>query len=152
MQCCVHVAVAHPLRESPHGPEFVIPSLSLSVRDGSGARFECRVRGDPAPERVAWYHDARLLKPGSAEFAQTYDAASGMCVLDIVEVYPEDAGKYTAVAKNPYGAATCTATLTVQPGNKAAAASCTSAVYHVSAPHPTTATTHQGYEAATVFY
>ena len=47
-----------------------------------------------------------------------YDPDDNLCVLMIREVYPEDAGKYTVVAKNEYGVATCSAELTVKPGNK----------------------------------
>ena len=74
--------------------------------------------GDPAPN-IAWFHENRFVKP-SEEFEQIHgdidEAGCAACILMIQEVYPEDAGKYTVVAKNQYGAATCSAELTVKPG------------------------------------
>lgn len=92
-------------------PEVVCALTSVTVLDGEPARLECSVDGNPKPN-IAWFRDATLIQP-SPDFMQFYDV-DNLCTLVIKEVFPEDTGRYTVVAKNALGTATCTAELLVE--------------------------------------
>ena len=93
-------------------PDVVQPLQSVTAKDGDHVQFQCVIVGNPQPD-IAWFHSGKLKKP-SAEFRQVYDAASGVCCLDINEAFPEDTGRYTVVARNFVGSATSSADLNVR--------------------------------------
>lgn len=72
--------------------------------------------GNPFPS-MAWFHEGRRLAV-SEDFQQLHDVDGERAMLFIKEVYPEDTGRYTAVARNSQGAATSSADLHVQIGEK----------------------------------
>ncbi|ESO07594.1 hypothetical protein HELRODRAFT_137837, partial [Helobdella robusta] len=76
---------------------------NVTVRDGEPARFECIISGNPRPT-ITWFHNHKIIKP-SPEFLQFYDEFDNTCSLSIREVFPEDGGRYTVVAKNVTGLA-----------------------------------------------
>ena len=98
----------------PTEPDIRRGLTSQSVPDGSTARLECLISGDPKPN-VTWFKEGTLLPP-SDDFLQFHDD-DNMISLVIKEVYPEDAGTYTVVAKNPSGTAQSSAGLVVEEGN-----------------------------------
>ena len=72
--------------------------------------FECVISGNPKP-LIGWFHEVSVVEQ-SPEFMQFYDEDQ-LCSLVIKETYPEDTGRYTVVAKNKFGTATCAADLVV---------------------------------------
>ncbi len=100
----------------PTEPEIRRPLESQMVKDGSSARLECLISGDPKPN-IAWFKESSLIA-ASEDFLQFYDD-DNQCSLVIREVYPEDTGKYTVVAKNPSGVATSSADLVIEEGKTA---------------------------------
>jgi hypothetical protein len=91
-------------------PPVVVHNLSdLKVRDGDSAVLECRLEGNPKP-LVVWFREASIIQP-SPDFRQFEE--DDKYTLSIREVFPEDTGRYTLVAKNPYGTATCSTELMV---------------------------------------
>lgn len=100
---------------TPAPPEFIQPLHDQTVADGGRISLDCYVTGSPRPY-IAWFHESSLIQP-STDFAQFYDA-DNFCSLIINDVFPEDAGKYTVVAKNPFGTVTCCAQVAVRPGIK----------------------------------
>ena len=112
---CVHV---FPSAEEdnfgePLAPEITHPLQGLEAQDGSLARFECRIHGNPMPS-ITWFHESTVIAP-SPDFLQFYDE-DNLCSLIIKEVFPEDTGRYTVVAKNHLGTATSSAELVVFEG------------------------------------
>lgn len=97
-------------REEKRAPEVVAPLKSIQVADGGQARLECQIHGTPKPT-VTWYRDDQMIV-NSEEFKIFYDE-DNLCSLFIPDVYPEDAGRYTVVAKNELGTAETTAELFV---------------------------------------
>ena len=97
-------------REEKQAPEVVTPLRSIQTTDGGEARLECQIRGSPKPT-VTWYKEDQVMV-NSEEFKIFYDD-DNLCSLVIPDVYPEDAGKYTVVAKNELGTAETTAELFV---------------------------------------
>ena len=84
----------------------------MQVIDGEEARFVCKVTGNPMPV-VTWYHNGQLVVDNQ-DFNIAYDKNTGECILHILEVFPQDTGKYECVATNTYGRAVTHATLLVE--------------------------------------
>ena len=99
---------------TPSPPVFVHPLADMHVPDGSPACFECVVEGNPRPN-ITWFRESFLIE-SSDEFVQFYDDETNVCRLQIKEVFPEDTGTYTVVAKNTQGTAISEAELVVQEG------------------------------------
>ena len=97
----------------PSSPVFVHELADMHVPDGSPACFECVVHGNPKPN-ITWYRESFLVEP-SDEFVQSYDE-NNACSLHIKEVFPEDEGTYTVVAKNSQGTSISAAELVVVEG------------------------------------
>lgn len=91
-------------------PEFTTQLEDVVTTDGGSARFECVVKGEPVPT-VTWLKDSTPVEEAE-EFQIKFE--DGVSSLNIPDVYPEDAGKYTVVAKNELGTAMSTAELTVE--------------------------------------
>lgn len=92
-------------------PQFD-PLLSpLQVMDGQPARFDCRVTGTPTPQ-IFWFHEGRPI--GHHKEVKALQNQDGRVGLLISEVFPEDSGDYTCVARNKAGESRSTATLTVE--------------------------------------
>lgn len=102
---CVAAPVPGPLA----APEVTRALASQRVVDGSPTVLECTVTGNPPPT-MYWFKDAAQLS-NTAEFAQFQD--EGVCSLVIKETFPEDTGRYTLVAKNSQGTATCSGDLVI---------------------------------------
>ena len=92
---------------------FVRPLADMHVPDGSPACFECVVKGNPKPN-ITWFRESFLIEP-SGEFVQFYDE-NNVCSLHVKEVFPEDTGTYTVVAKNTQGTSISAAELVVEEG------------------------------------
>ena len=91
--------------------EVIIPLSNYIACDGEPVRFECKISGNPKPN-IVWFHNSRLIRP-SPDFLQFHDMDNN-CSLTVREVFPEDAGRYTVLAKNMFGIASSSAELTVQ--------------------------------------
>ena len=90
-------------------PEITTPVQPQCVTDGSTAMFECVITGNPRP-LIGWFHECNVVEQ-SADFMQFFE--DNVCSLVFKETYPEDTGRYTVVAKNKFGTATCAADLLV---------------------------------------
>lgn len=74
-------------------------------------QFECQVEGTPRPQ-ITWFRQTAIIKP-SQDFQMYYDD-DNVATLIIREVFPEDAGTFTCVAKNAAGFASSTTELIVE--------------------------------------
>lgn len=79
--------------------------------DGYTIQFECQVEGHPRPQ-ITWFKQTAIIKP-SQDFELYYDE-DNVATLIIKEVFPEDAGTFTCVAKNSAGFAASSTELTVE--------------------------------------
>lgn len=83
----------------------------MSAADGSTVEFVCKVEGCPRPQ-ITWFRQTAIIKP-SQDF-QIFYYEDNKATLVIKEVFPEDAGTFTCVAKNCVGFASSSAELIVE--------------------------------------
>lgn len=109
---------------------------SKVVKDGEKVNLECSITGpDANAYNVIWLHNFKEIKP-SKDFV--YSSTGNRHLLEIAEVYPEDAGTYTCEAFNNLGECFSSCTLFVQvPDEKAASDS-------LFASYPTSASVDKG--------
>lgn len=92
-------------------PRFKVKLQPIHTPDGSTVQFECQVEGVPRPQ-ITWFRQTAVIKP-STDFQMYYDD-DNVATLIIREVFPEDAGTFTCVAKNISGFASSTTELIVE--------------------------------------
>lgn len=92
-------------------PIFVKKLRPKHTPDGATVQFECQVEGSPRPQ-ITWFRQTAIIKP-SQDFQMYYDD-DNVATLVIREVFPEDAGTFTCVAKNSAGFASSTTELIVE--------------------------------------
>lgn len=97
--------------EKPRAPKFLEKLKPITTHDGFSVVFECKVEGYPRPQ-ITWFRQTHIIKE-SADFQMFY-TEDNVVSLVINEVFPEDAGTFTCVAKNSAGFASSTAELTVE--------------------------------------
>lgn len=93
-------------------PEFVELLQPQVVVEGESVTMTCKLIGSPAPS-VTWYRNSIVIESGP-DIKVTYDIPTGVCILEIAEVFPEDAGEVVCRAVNPFGEAMTSANLLVQ--------------------------------------
>lgn len=67
------------------------PLANQKAREGERVTLQCTIPPYPLPERVQWFKNEIEIKP-SPDYQISFH--NGVCTLTIVEVFPEDAGKY----------------------------------------------------------
>jgi len=90
--------------KEPEGesPKFLQPLKSQEVFEGSAAKLEVRISGEPEPE-IEWFKDEQPIEEGG-NFRIEFDDTDG-CVLVINSAKLEDEGMYRCVASNSFGKA-----------------------------------------------
>nr|CAD2208845.1 unnamed protein product [Meloidogyne enterolobii] len=89
-------------------PHFTKTLVSAIGNEGQNVKFEAVVIGDPLP-RVVWSKDGNILK--SDERISIWKDNYGKTILNINNIYSNDAGKYCCTAENKAGKACTSAQL-----------------------------------------
>lgn len=97
--------------EKTMAPKFIEKLKPQSTPEGFTVQFECKVEGAPRPQ-ITWFRQTAIIKP-SEDFQMYYDD-DNVAMLIIREVFLEDAGTFTCVAKNAAGFASSTTELVVE--------------------------------------
>ena len=92
--------------ESISASLIVVPPMSIVVNETGIASFQCSVKGNPKPE-ITWLKDNSSLLADK----RVVPSHGGLMITDVTS---QDSGIYTCEAKNILGAASASATLTVQ--------------------------------------
>lgn len=86
------------------------PLTNIEAKQGDKIIFEVKVQGNPEPV-VKWFReDIEIVSSPDFELSRT----DTVYRLQISEVFPEDAGKFTCTASNALGTETTEAYLYVQ--------------------------------------
>ena len=80
------------------------------MKEGETAEFSCHAIGDPVPELYWFYKDQPLQSTGRYIISHKAELTH----LQVQNMTPADVGDYSAIAKNSFGEATCTANLEVE--------------------------------------
>lgn len=97
--------------EKATAPKFIKKLKPIHTPDGYSVTFECKVEGSPRPQ-ITWFRQTAVIKQ-STDFQMFY-SEENVATLIIREVFPEDAGTFTCVAKNSAGFASSTTELVVE--------------------------------------
>lgn len=97
--------------DKSHAPIFIEKLQPIHTAEGYTVQFECKVEGMPRPQ-ITWFRQTQIILP-SDEFQMYYDD-DDVATLVIRDVFPEDAGTFTCVAKNAVGFASSTTELMVE--------------------------------------
>ncbi|XP_071495752.1 uncharacterized protein [Diadema antillarum] len=107
-ECIIQVKV----NEAEEPPEFVTPLQNSRAKKGAPFAFECVLKGDPVPV-VEWLRNNTPIQTENPDYKLARNTETGVCRLEIDEVFPEDAARYTCRATNEVGKAETTAMLSV---------------------------------------
>ena len=101
------------VEERPVGqaPTFMQPLQNVEAQEGQPIRFETTVTGIPQPE-VSWFLDGEPIKESPVYHVIT--DASGTCILELPQSFPEDEGEYECRAVNEFGTASTKADLYIK--------------------------------------
>jgi hypothetical protein len=105
--------VEEAVEQRPEGqaPAFLQPLQNVEATEGQPIRFEAVVSGQPQPD-ISWFLDGEPIKESPVYHIIT--EASGTCILELPQSFPEDEGEYECRAVNQYGTATTKADLYIQ--------------------------------------
>ncbi|XP_070569690.1 myosin light chain kinase, smooth muscle-like isoform X2 [Ptychodera flava] len=93
------------------GPKIVEELEDETVLEGSAARFECRITGDPEPE-IFWLWNGRGITENK-KFEFDFEG-DDIVILMIKDVSKSDLGRYTCRAKNSAGEVETSASLIIE--------------------------------------
>ncbi|XP_055338080.1 LOW QUALITY PROTEIN: titin-like [Paramacrobiotus metropolitanus] len=92
-------------------PRFTELSVDHTVEEGHSLQLKCSVSGT-TPLEIKWFKDDVEI-PKHADYLTRYNQATGECVLEIPEVFAEDAGVFMIQAVNQAGIGKCYCNLKV---------------------------------------
>ncbi|XP_052073837.1 uncharacterized protein LOC127711762 isoform X5 [Mytilus californianus] len=78
-------------------PQFTKPLKNMVATEGHSVCLECSVND---ATQIAWYKDG-IIQRNTSDFKQTFDGL--IAKLDIEEIFVDDHGEYSCVAKNDFG-------------------------------------------------
>ncbi|XP_063953801.1 titin-like isoform X4 [Lytechinus pictus] len=107
-ECIIQVKV----NEAEEPPVFITPLMNAQAKKGAPFAFECVLKGDPVPV-VEWLKNNKPVNADNPDYNLKRNTETGTCRLEIDEVFPEDAARYTCRATNEAGKAETTSMLSV---------------------------------------
>lgn len=94
------------------GPEILERPKAVVAFEGSEARFDLRIRGEPLPQ-IEWYRESNKIE-SEGRYSITSNADIGLYSLSISALQLDDCGLFKCIATNEFGKATALLDLTVK--------------------------------------
>lgn len=91
-------------------PRILRPLMDCISTDEESWTLTCELTGNPTPS-IRWYKEGKAISQ-SRDFKMVYNGHEASLVIS--EIYPEDQGRYTCVAKNKHGEAETSCYMTVR--------------------------------------
>ena len=96
-------------RSQDKAPEVIKPATDVEVEEGSSAKIECQISGQPTPN-VEWFKDSVKVKETKRIKLETDDETFS---LNFKETELDDEGDYKCVARNEFGSVSTQAELLI---------------------------------------
>ncbi|THD24670.1 Titin [Fasciola hepatica] len=105
------IAVQRPTSLVGHPPQFVQPLHNAGASEGQKIKLECKVTGQPHPQ-IQWLKNGAPLPRSNAYEIREEGPINSLIFYDL---FLEDQGEYTCVARNPLGQVQTSCRMDVEP-------------------------------------
>mgnify|MGYP000421601088 CR=1 FL=1 len=99
-------------------PEIVRRLISQDAFENETVTLTCTVQNtenadDDEPYSITWYFNDKNIESNDEKYSIDENPKTGICLLTIRNIVPEDEGAYRCVATNKYGSSVTTGFLAV---------------------------------------
>lgn len=96
-------------------PEIVRRLISQDAPENETVTFTCTVQNadEDEPYTIGWFFNDQQLQSNEEKYSVEENAKTGICLLTIRQITPDDEGAYRCVATNKFGSAVSTGFLAV---------------------------------------
>lgn len=106
------------LNEFLAAPEIVRRLISQDAFENETVTFTCTVQNpdsanEDEPYSIAWFYNDKSIEFNSEKYSIDENAKTGICLLTIRNITPDDEGPYRCVATNKFGSSVTTGFLAV---------------------------------------
>lgn len=106
------------LNEFLAAPEIVRRIISQDAFENETVTFTCTVQNpdsadEDEPYSIAWFYNDKQIESNNEKYSIDENAKTGICLLTIRNIIPDDEGTYRCVATNKFGSSVTTGFLAV---------------------------------------
>jgi hypothetical protein len=99
-------------------PEIVRRLISQDASENETVTFTCTVQNadnadEDEPYTIAWFVSDKQIESNNEKYSIDENSKTGICLLTIRNITPEDEGPYRCVASNKFGSSVSTGFLAV---------------------------------------
>ena len=99
-------------------PEIVRRLVSQDAFENESVTFTCTVQdpddtNEDEPYSIAWFYNDKQIESNNQKYSIDENPKTGICLLTIRNIGPEDEGAYRCVATNKFGSSVTTGFLAV---------------------------------------
>jgi hypothetical protein len=96
-------------------PEIVRRLISQDAFENETVTFTCTVQNadEDEPYTIGWFFNDQQLQSNEEKYSVDENIKTGICLLTIRQIVPEDEGAYRCVATNKFGSSVSTGFLAV---------------------------------------
>lgn len=99
-------------------PEIVRRLTSQDAFENETVTFTCTVQsvgntGEDEPYTIGWFYNDKQIESNNQKYSIDENPKTGICLLTIRNIGPDDEGAYRCIATNKYGSSVTTGFLAV---------------------------------------